>query len=123
MLEIPRRSTKCNSSSGIIRVELTGSDTCTALGVTAQGATPVLKLCRQLLASGLDPDAALEIYRRGILALRVRNLAEAAGLEINSTGSDFVPCAVRTGLPARVSASPKQIDQVEWLPSPTEAAP
>lgn len=70
--------------------ELTGSNVCTAAGLTARGATPALALCRQLLAAGLDPDHALEVYRNGTLALRIRSIGEAAGLEVNSHGTAFI---------------------------------
>jgi hypothetical protein len=40
---------------------------------------PVLALCRELLAAGLDPDAAVEAYRAGTLALRVRSPLVARG--------------------------------------------
>jgi hypothetical protein len=69
------------------------------------GFAPVLKLCRQLLANGLDPDRAVEVYRRGVLALRIRSLGEAAGLEINAKGTDFVRQSVRTAPPMRLKAS------------------
>ena len=65
-----------------IRAELTGSTTCTAAGITAQGHAPALLLCRQLLAQGLDPDAALQVFRNGTLALRIRSLSEGAGLAV-----------------------------------------
>ena len=62
--------------------ELTGSDTCTSAGITAQGHAPVLALCRALLAQGLDPDAALTVYRNGAEALRIRRIGEAAKLTV-----------------------------------------
>jgi hypothetical protein len=34
---------------------------------------PILTLCRELLAAGLDPDAAIQAYSAGILALRARH--------------------------------------------------
>jgi hypothetical protein len=73
-----------------LRAELSGSNHCTAARITARGAAPVLTLCRQLLAAGLDPDTALEVHRGALLALRVRSIGEAAGLEINSHGTAFV---------------------------------
>ncbi len=65
-----------------IRAELIGATTCTAAGITAQSATPVLALCRQLLAAGLDPDTALAVYRSATLNLKVHSIGEAAGLTI-----------------------------------------
>jgi hypothetical protein len=75
----------------VLRGELYGSTTATAAGITATSTTPVLLLCRQLLAQGVDPDRAAEIYRGAVLALRIRSIGEAAGLEINGHGTGFRP--------------------------------
>lgn len=90
-----------------IRAELIGSDTCTAGDITATGHAPVLALCRALLAAGLDPDQALEVFRGATLALRVRSIGEAAGLEINSHGTAFIAVRERrTASPVRKSDPP-----------------
>ena len=73
----------------IRRAELTGTNTCTSADITASSTTPVLALCRQLLAAGLNPDQALDVFRNGTLALRIRSIGEAAGLEINGEGTGF----------------------------------
>jgi hypothetical protein len=65
-----------------IRAEIVGSDSCSALGIEARASAPVLALCRNLLAAGLDPDAAVEAYRAGTLALRVRSIGEGALLTV-----------------------------------------
>ena len=44
-----RRST---TNSNFIRAELSGSDTCSAAGITATGHAPVLTLCRHWLSPG-----------------------------------------------------------------------
>jgi hypothetical protein len=72
-----------------LRGELAGSHRCTANGFTANGPTPVLALCRELLAAGHDPTTPLEIYRGATLALRIRSMGEAAALELNSEGTGF----------------------------------
>jgi hypothetical protein len=74
-----------------VRAELSGSTRCSALGITAAANAPVLALCRQLIAAGLDPDSAMAVYRNGTLALRVRSIGEAARLEINGDGTGFRP--------------------------------
>jgi hypothetical protein len=74
-----------------IRAELTGSHTCVAAGITVRSSTPVLTLCRRALAAGLDPNQSMEVFRNGTLALRIRTIGEAAGLEINSEGTGFRP--------------------------------
>ena len=70
--------------------ELTGSDTCAALGVTAVSATPILVLCRKLIEAGHGPDRPLHAYRGETLCIVVRSIGEASALEINSHGSGFV---------------------------------
>jgi hypothetical protein len=87
--------------------ELVGSDTRTCAGMTAVGNAPVLAMCRQLLAAGMDPDQAMEVYRGAVLALRVRSIGEAAQLEINSKGTGFVRReGVRTAPPIAPNDTP-----------------
>ena len=81
------------------RADLTGAEICTSMGLTARGSTPILALCRELLAAGVDPDQALEVYRGATLALQIRSIGEAAGLEVNSKGTGFR--AVRAASPMR----------------------
>ena len=69
-------------SRNMLRAELIGANTCRAAGLTATGSAPVLALCRNLIAAGLDPDQALEVYRSGMMALRVRSLAAGAALTV-----------------------------------------
>ena len=85
----------------VIRAERRGSTTCTSDNVVVHGDAPILALCRQLLAAGLNPDQALEVFRGSTLAVRVRSIGEAAALEINAKGSGFVPRPVRTASPMR----------------------
>src|SRR6266516_472303 len=70
------------SATQAARAELIGSTACTAAGITGTGHAPVLSLCRQLLAAGLDPDTALEVFRGATLALHVRSIGKAAGLTV-----------------------------------------
>jgi hypothetical protein len=79
--------TKAGGTCNTVVAHLSGSRTCTANGITACGATPVLALCRGLLAAGLDPDTALEVYRASTLALRVRSLREGAQLAVKTAGN------------------------------------
>jgi hypothetical protein len=73
----------------LIRAELTGSDGCSALGLTINSSSPVLALCRALIEAGHDPATPLEAYRGDVLCLRVRSIGEAAALEINGEGTGF----------------------------------
>ena len=72
----------CATCNSIVAHLDESSRTCTGAGVTARGAAPSLVLCRDLLAAGLNPDAALEAYRNGILAFRVRSLRDGARLTV-----------------------------------------
>jgi hypothetical protein len=74
-----------------IRAQLIGSSTCSAVGKTAMGPAPVLTLCRQFVAAGLDPNYPLEVYRGGRLALSVRSIGEAAKLTVRESTRDGRP--------------------------------
>jgi hypothetical protein len=70
------------TSGAAIAAELTGSDRCTAIGITARGHAPVLALCRRLIEAGIDPDQPLRVYRGDTLALTVRSIGEGARLTV-----------------------------------------
>jgi hypothetical protein len=70
-----------------ISATLRGDEECEAVNVVVTGHAPVLKLCRELLAQGVDPDTALTVYRRGIVALKVRSIGEAARLTVKTAGN------------------------------------
>jgi hypothetical protein len=71
----------------VIRAELIGSHECRCEEHErlAFGYAPVLAMCRELLAAGMSPDAALHVYRRGILALKVRAIGKAAQLVVEDS--------------------------------------
>jgi hypothetical protein len=75
----------------VLTARLVGSDTATALDLTAQSTSPVLHLARKLVAAGHDPALPLHAYRGGTLAVLVRSIGEAARLEINAYGTGFRP--------------------------------
>src|SRR5262245_47813557 len=79
--------TKAGSTCNTLVADLSGSRACTGVGITASGTTPAIVLCRELIAAGLDPDAALEVYRAGTLALRIRTLREGAQLTVKTAGN------------------------------------
>ena len=81
----PRKSHVPNA----IRAELIGSDTAGAAGIGVTAYTPVLELCRKLVAAGHDPATPLDAYRGGTLCLIVRSIGTAAALEINARGNGF----------------------------------
>ena len=70
----------------------------TALGMTAKGRAPVLKLCRMLIAAGHDPTTRMQVWRGGAIALSVRSIGEAAGLTVSEATSDGIPRFVRLRL-------------------------
>lgn len=57
------------SKPDVIHAELLGDSTCTADGLTSCGTSPVLHLCRLMLAAGHDPTLPLRVYRGHHLAL------------------------------------------------------
>ena len=78
MLSIPR----CNAGCNLLRAEFIGSDRCAISGFTAISQTPVLALCRTLLAAGFDPRQPLHVCRGDKVALYVRSIGEAARLTV-----------------------------------------
>jgi hypothetical protein len=89
--------------TNLIRAELAGSDTATALGVVANSSSPVLALCRKLLEAGHDHATPLEAWRGDTLCLHIRSIGEAAELRVNPKGTGFVkgPNGVPTAPPMR----------------------
>jgi len=73
-------------STNIIVAQLKGSQTCQVAGLVVRSASPVLQICRQLVAAGHHPDQQLHAYRGEVLCLRVRSIGAAAGLEVVEDG-------------------------------------
>lgn len=90
-----------------IRVELIGSNRAEAMGLVAVGSAPLCQLCRRLIRAGVNPDAPVEAFRNGILALRARSLLAAAQLTVKDGSSGpprFVPYrSAYGGVPARIA--------------------
>src|SRR5262245_481740 len=61
-----------------LRAELSGDSKAAAAGIVARSGSPVLALCRELIAAGYDPGTLLEVYRGDTLCLAVRSIGEAA---------------------------------------------
>jgi hypothetical protein len=94
-----------NSRIAQIAARLTGSHRCEALGIVATGHAPVLMLCRELLAAGVNPDAELAVYRNGVLSLRVQSVSAGARLTVED-GTTGVPRFRRARPSRRGAASP-----------------
>jgi hypothetical protein len=86
----PEDTPSQRTGQGLIRAELTGGDTCSAFGITVKSPTPILEMCRKLIAAGHDSGLPLTAYRGGTLCLHVRTIGQAAALEISSRGTGFV---------------------------------
>ena len=83
--------------SNSIRAELSSDSLCSALGLTVRSPSPVLALCRQLVAcSTYGSSTPLDAYRGDMLSLRVLGIGEAARLEVNSGGTGFRPVSARS---------------------------
>jgi hypothetical protein len=87
-----RASAKENQDS---RAELIGSDICTACGIRVRSTTPVLSICRRLVAAGYDGDQALHVYRGDVLTLTVASIAEGASLR-QRNGLHSFPCGAHS---------------------------
>jgi hypothetical protein len=95
-----------------IRAELSGDGRCTALGLTAVAAAPVLAMCRALIAANHDPASSLEAWRGDVLCLRICSIGEAARLAVEA-GRDGVPrFVVRIGISAPAAAAAPPLDRV-----------
>jgi hypothetical protein len=73
----------------VITARLDGSDHASAEGISVTSPSPVLALCRKLIAAGYDPALSLVAYRGGALALRVRSIGEVAQLRVGGHGIGF----------------------------------
>jgi hypothetical protein len=65
-----------------VSAELIGSETAVATGITARGPSPVLELCRLLVAADIDPGRPLHAYRGNVLCLIVRSIGAGAALTV-----------------------------------------
>lgn len=105
-----------------VSAEITGDDTCTALGMTVRAAAPVLTMCRKLLAAGYDPTLRLECYRGHVLALTVASIGQAARLEVNGDGTGFRPYRRPDAAPPVRNSRPVLV-QVPLRPAERGGAP
>jgi hypothetical protein len=107
--------------------ELTGDNFASLGEIVVRGRTPVLSLCRELLAQGVDPDQALEVYRRGVLALKVRSIGEGAKLTVEESSDGrprfrkFRPWGSE-GSPPSAKNDPALSEWQDWPAQSCEAA-
>jgi hypothetical protein len=67
-----------------------------------------LELCRKLIASGVDPQTPLHVYRGSVLALVIRAIGEGAQLVVttNDQGTPVFRKLARKPAPGLVPAPP-----------------
>ena len=75
-------TTKVRPDQDCIRAELIGNNECRAAGLVVRSTTPVLAMCRQLIAAGVNPALPLECYRGRVLAITVASIGHGAGLAV-----------------------------------------
>jgi hypothetical protein len=101
----------------IIRAELARSDHAAALGIIAQGAAPVLKLCRPLVEASHDPSQPLEAWRGGTLAIRIANYREERGSKTRTSCSSGNPKKVDFDAVNHAALPALPILLARWLPN------
>jgi hypothetical protein len=77
-----------------------------------------LELCRKLIASGVDPQTPLHVYRGSVLALVIRAIGEGAQLVV-TTNNQGTPVFRK---PGRVIAPPVAPNDQGATPAPTPPA-
>jgi hypothetical protein len=84
------RHPRCKNTD-LIRAELIGNNECRAAGLMVRSTSPILAMCRRLLAAGINPDLRLDCYRGATLAISVCTVRRGAALEVNGEGTGFRP--------------------------------
>lgn len=56
---------------------------------TKEHDTPVLTYCRKLIKKGTDPNEVLEVYRGGVMAIRVNRIGKGAKLTVDQRTTKF----------------------------------
>jgi hypothetical protein len=89
-LRLPEANSKVllqSRPASVISAELIGSTECRCqtYGIRTSAYAPALAMCRELLSAGCSPDQAIEIYRAGVLVLRVRSIGAAADLVVEDS--------------------------------------
>ena len=108
----------------MIRAELEGSETATAAGITVRTGSPVIALCKALVAAGHDPAEPMEVFRGSTLALRVRSIGEGARLVVAGNGVGFRRLsAMDTSRPMRQNEEAARPPQPDPPEAPVPAQP
>jgi len=104
-LIVPSAKPRKRKTQDAITAQLVGSDQCSAEGITACSHTPVLDLCRRLIAAGVDADRPLIAYRNTTACIIVRSIRAGAKLTVDEHNGTvfakwkaFVSSAVSPGM-------------------------
>jgi hypothetical protein len=81
----------CIPSRSTVQAVLSGYDRAAAGSIKVRSTSPVLALCRALIAAGYNPEARLVAYRGSTAALEITKIRAGARLEISCKGAEFVP--------------------------------
>jgi hypothetical protein len=98
--------------------QLFDDHTCCLGDVTAVGRTPVLTACRELLACGFNPDAAVKIYRQDVLVLRICTLAAGARLTVEECSDGRARFRQHRPWPSEGSSRIAQSAEAIWEAQP-----
>jgi len=72
-----------------IRAQLSSDSIASSCGISVDTGSPVLALCRELVAAICDPAVKLQAFRGDTLCLTIRSIGEAAGLQVKTGGTGF----------------------------------
>jgi hypothetical protein len=105
-----------------IRAELSSDTIATSCGITVHIGSPVLSLCRRLVAEGCNPSTPMEVYRGSTLALHVRSIGGAANLRVNTAGTGFTMQQEPTSAPPMSINAPEAARRPRGLTSESSMA-
>jgi hypothetical protein len=97
-----------------LRCELVGTDEVIGAGLAAHGA---FDMCRQLVANGVDPNVALECYRSGRFAFRVKSIGAGAKLTVRETAAEGPRVVSWKAFPHRAVTAPVRSNQEPVYPA------
>jgi hypothetical protein len=72
-----------------LRAQISSDSIAISCGVEVHTGSPILALCRALVAEGCNPATAMEVFRGPTLCLSIRAIGEAARLRVNTAGTGF----------------------------------
>jgi hypothetical protein len=94
-----------------IRAEISSDTIATSCEITINSGSPVLSLCRRLVAEGCNPTTPLQAFRGDTLCLTVRSIGEAAGLRVSTAGTGFMTRQEPTSAPYSDFPAPEAVRQ------------